>query len=43
MHMIKIYEAKVLKINDKLLSSAIENNQTKIEQAVQKNSNAYDW
>lgn len=43
MHMIKIYEAKLLKINDKLLSSAIENNQTKIEQAVQKNSNAYDW
>ena len=31
MHMIKIYEAKLLKINDKLLSSAIENNQTKIE------------
>lgn len=43
MHMIKIYKAKLLKINDKLLSSAIENNQTKIEQAVEKNSNAYDW
>lgn len=43
MHMIKIYKTKLLKINDKLLSSAIENNQTKIEQAVQKNSNAYDW
>lgn len=43
MHMIKIYKTKLLKINDKLLGSAIENNQTKIEQAVQKNSNAYDW